>query len=143
MSHSLWPHGLSSPCNSSGQNTGVGSLTLLQGIFPTQGLNPGLLQCRQILYQLRQKLSPNFAYKPSLIHIGTQILEAQTKVLPVLSLEVAWSWLVLFSHISFFVFSKSLNKFKKSFIVRKTLHHFLNNRKEKRCLLFFLICKRN
>ena len=30
----------------------VGSLSLLQGIFPTQGLNPGLLHCRQILYQL-------------------------------------------------------------------------------------------
>ena len=34
------------------QNTGVGSLSLLQGIFPTQGLNPGLPYCRQILYQL-------------------------------------------------------------------------------------------
>ena len=37
---------------------GVGSLSLLQGIFPTQGLNPGLLHCRQILYQLRHKGSP-------------------------------------------------------------------------------------
>ena len=34
------------------KNTGVGSLSLLQEIFPTQGLNPGLLHCRQILYQL-------------------------------------------------------------------------------------------
>ena len=33
-----------SPWNSLGQNTGVGSLSLLQGIFPTQGSNPGLLQ---------------------------------------------------------------------------------------------------
>ena len=33
-------------------DTAVGSLSLLQGIFPTQGLNPGLLHCRQILYQL-------------------------------------------------------------------------------------------
>ena len=40
-----------SPWNSPGQNTGVGSLSLLQGIFPTQGLNRGLLHCRQILYQ--------------------------------------------------------------------------------------------
>ena len=40
------------PWNSPGQNTGVGSLSLLQGIFPTQGLNPDLPQCRQILYQL-------------------------------------------------------------------------------------------
>ena len=52
MSSSLRPHGLYSPWNSSGQNTGVGSLSLLQGIFPTQGSNPGLLHCRWILYQL-------------------------------------------------------------------------------------------
>ena len=49
-SDSLWPHGLYSPWNSPGQNTGVGSLSLLQGIFPTQGSNPGLPHCRQILY---------------------------------------------------------------------------------------------
>ena len=58
MSDSLWPHGLYSPWNSSGQNTGVGSLSLLQGIFPTQGLNPSLLHCRWILYQLSHKGSP-------------------------------------------------------------------------------------
>ena len=39
---SLRPHGLYSPRDSPGQNTGVGSLSLLQGIFPTQGSNPGL-----------------------------------------------------------------------------------------------------
>ena len=42
VSDSLWPHGLQSPWNSPGQNTGVGSLPLLQGIFPTQGSNPDL-----------------------------------------------------------------------------------------------------
>ena len=42
MSDSLWPHGLYSSWNSPGQNTGVGSCSLLQGIFPTQGSNPGL-----------------------------------------------------------------------------------------------------
>ena len=52
VSNSLQPHGLYSPWNSPGQNTGVVSLSLLQGIFPTQGSNPGLLHCRQILYQL-------------------------------------------------------------------------------------------
>ena len=51
MSNSLQPHGLSSPWNSPGQNTVVGSLSLLQGIFTTQKLNPGLPHCRQILYQ--------------------------------------------------------------------------------------------
>jgi len=40
-----------SPWNSPGQNTGVGSLSLLQRIFLTQGSNSGLLHCRQILYQ--------------------------------------------------------------------------------------------
>ena len=44
--------------NSPGQNPGVGSLSLLQGIFPTQGSNPGLLHWRQILYQLSHKGSP-------------------------------------------------------------------------------------
>ena len=58
VSDSLWPHGLYSPCNSPSQNTGVGSLSLLQGIFPTQGSNPGLPHCSQILYQLTHKGSP-------------------------------------------------------------------------------------
>ena len=58
VSDCLWPYGLYSPWNSPGQHTGVGSLSLLQGIFPTQGLNPGLPHCRQILYQLRHQGSP-------------------------------------------------------------------------------------
>ena len=58
MSDSLQPHELFSPWNSPGQNTGVGSLSLLQGIFPTQGSNPGLLYYRQIFYQLSHKGSP-------------------------------------------------------------------------------------
>ena len=43
---------------SPGQNTGVGGLSFLQGIFPTQGSNPGLPHCRWILYQLSHKGSP-------------------------------------------------------------------------------------
>ena len=58
MSNCLQSHGPYSPWNSPGQNTGVGSLSLLQGIFPTQGSNPGLLHCMQILYQLRHYGSP-------------------------------------------------------------------------------------
>ena len=50
--------GLYSSWNSPGQNTGVGSLSLLQQIFPTQGSNPGLPHCKQILYQLSHKGSP-------------------------------------------------------------------------------------
>ena len=45
VSDSLQPHGLYSPWNPAGQNTGVGSLSFLQGILLTQGLNPGLLHC--------------------------------------------------------------------------------------------------
>ena len=47
-----------SPWNSPGQNTGKGSCSLLQGIFPTQGSNPGLPHCRQMLYQLSHHGSP-------------------------------------------------------------------------------------
>ena len=52
------PHELYSTWTSPGQNIGMGSLSLLQGIFPTQGSNPDLLHCRQILYQLSHKGSP-------------------------------------------------------------------------------------
>ena len=95
MSDSLQPHGLYSPWNSPGQNTGVGtfsrdlpkpgiepqsptlqadslptepqgkpkntrvgSLSLLQGIFPTQGSNPGFPHCRQTLYHLSHQGKP-------------------------------------------------------------------------------------
>ena len=104
LSNSLQPHGLYSPWNSPGQNTGVGtfpspgdlpnqgielwspalqadslpaepqgkpkntgvhSLSLLQGIFLTQELNQGLLHCRQILYQLSSEGSPKVKFAQS------------------------------------------------------------------------------
>ena len=52
VSDSLQPHRLYSPWNSPGKNTGVGTHSLLWGIFPTQGSNPGLPHCTQTLYQL-------------------------------------------------------------------------------------------
>ena len=58
MSHSLQPRGLCGPWNSPDQNSGVGSCSLLQGIFPTQRLNTGLPHCRWILYQLSHQGSP-------------------------------------------------------------------------------------
>ena len=58
VSDSLQPQGLYSSWNSPDQNTGVGSLSLLQRIFPTQGLNPSLSHCRQILYQMSHKGNP-------------------------------------------------------------------------------------
>ena len=55
VSDSLPPHGPYSPWNSPGQNIRVGSLSIPQGIFPTQGLNPGLPPYKQILFQLSHK----------------------------------------------------------------------------------------
>ena len=51
-------HSMDCPWNSLGQNTGVGSLSLLQGIFLTQGSNPGFPHHKQILYQLSHQGSP-------------------------------------------------------------------------------------
>ena len=90
MSDSLRPRGLYSPWNSPGQNTGVGSISLLQGIFPTQESNQGLLRCRWILYQLNYKeahhsidpliirwdlQSSNLLYLWFLLHLLAEILE--------------------------------------------------------------------
>ena len=52
VSDTLRPHGLYGPWNSPGQNIGMGTLSLFQGIFPSQESNWGLLHCRWILYQL-------------------------------------------------------------------------------------------
>ena len=59
MSDFLQLHGQYSSWNSLGQNTGMDTLSLLQGIFPTQELNPGLPHCRWILYQLSRQGSPH------------------------------------------------------------------------------------
>ena len=52
VSSSLWPHTVH---GIPGQNTGVGNHSLLQGIFPTQSLNPGLPHCGQIFYHLKHQ----------------------------------------------------------------------------------------
>ena len=70
MSNYLGPHGLIDcsltrllcPWNSLGKNTGVGSHSLLQRIFLTQGLNSGLTHCRQILYHLSHQGSSTMIY---------------------------------------------------------------------------------
>ena len=90
VSHSLPPHGgkLYSPWKSPGQNTRVGSLSLLQGIFPTQGSNPGLLHCRQILYQL--------SYEGSLIPLEVRaLLICPQRVLGFISLKASNSFNVV------------------------------------------------
>ena len=63
--HGLWPARFLCPWNSLGQNTGVGCHSLFQGIFLTQGLNPGLPHCRQILYLLSHHGNPEMLLSPS------------------------------------------------------------------------------
>ena len=58
MSDSLQSRELYSPWNSPGQHTGVGSLSLLEGVFPTQVSNPGLPHCGWILYLLSHQGRP-------------------------------------------------------------------------------------
>ena len=90
LSDSLWPHGLKSPWNSPDQSTGVGSLSLLQGIFPTLGSNPGLPHCRQIFtsWATREAIS-NFFY--FLVQPQPQVLHK----MPALESNMGWgkvSW---------------------------------------------------
>ena len=54
--HGLWPARLLCPWDSPGKNTGVDCHSMLQRIFPTQGSNPGLLHCWQILYRLSYRI---------------------------------------------------------------------------------------
>ena len=59
------PPGTSVCGDSAGKNTGVGCHALLQGIYPIQGLNPGLPHCRWILYYLSHQGSPICTYMSS------------------------------------------------------------------------------
>ena len=82
----LRPHGLYSPWNSPAQNTGVGSCSLLRGIFPTQGLNPGLPYFRWILYQMNHQGSPfNMGFEDLVLGMKIDIVLLSTK-----ASQVAW-----------------------------------------------------
>ena len=80
MSDSLRPHGLQPasflcPWNSPGKNIGVDSHSLLQGIFPTQGLRPGLPHCRQILHCLSHHSHiPGIRTWTSLVRLGEDVI---------------------------------------------------------------------
>ena len=70
--HGLQPARLLCPWDSPGTNARVGCHALLQGIFPTQELNPGLPHCRQIFYCLSHQRSPPFLlslYKKAFAYI--------------------------------------------------------------------------
>ena len=101
VSDSLWPHGLYSPWNSPGQNTGVGSLYLFQGIFPTQGSNPGLPHCRQKSLIFRPASSMPLGtvntfgewMRHSLLSPSENPLELEDRCEPQLFLSfTVWSW---------------------------------------------------
>ena len=78
VSDSLQPYGLYSPWNSPGQNTRVDSHSLLQGIFPAQGSNPGLPHCRRILYCLNHQGSPHWYYVVFIIFdLCTEIIDGK------------------------------------------------------------------
>ena len=71
VTDSLLPHGLYRPRNSPGQNTGVGCHSLLQGIFPIQGLNTGLSHCRHSLAAEPQGKPKNTGMGSLSSHIGS------------------------------------------------------------------------
>ena len=88
---SLWSHGLYSLWNSPGQNTTVGSHSLLQGIFPIQEVNLGLPHCRQILYHLSHQ------GKVSLLEKSIYILLTLIYNLNTSSFHVSmWPFLLIF-----------------------------------------------
>ena len=95
----LWPYGLYSPWNSLGQNTGVGSLSLLQGIFPTQGSNPSLPHCRWILYQLSHKcllhkgsLNHHISWMQNIFKLFYLPLNGVTNIIYYLWSIISFSW---------------------------------------------------
>ena len=118
MSNSLRPHGLYSPWNSPGRYTGVSSLSLLQGIFPTQALNPGLPHCRRILYQLSYQGSamclrsphsdppylPNCIEQPQLVLLKYQSKKPHTPPLSCLC-SLLRSQVSVLTHPLFHIFS--------------------------------------
>ena len=121
--------------NSPGQNIGVGSLSLLQGIFPIQGLNPGLPHCRQILYQLNHMGSPR---------ILEWVLFSSASSQPRNQTGVSWvagrfftNWAMKEAHASGIEAFYNLRKY--------TLFHIYcilrpPRTKWKACLLFYVIC---
>ena len=88
------PPGSSVHENSPDKNTRMGCQALLQGIFPTQGLNPGLLHCRQFLYYLSYEESPTILeWVAFFFSRGSSYLKNQTEISFIAS-EFLTSWLV-------------------------------------------------
>ena len=81
------PSGFSVHGDSSGKNTGVGCHAFLQGIFPTQELNPDLLHCRWILYHLSHQGSPEDVVY---IHIYSGIYYSAIEINEIMPFAATW-----------------------------------------------------
>ena len=77
-SPALWADSLTAEPERKPKNTGVGKLSLLQKIFPTQELNQGLLHCRKILYQLSYWGSPMLPMKSDRYIFCFSLLSAES-----------------------------------------------------------------
>ena len=73
--HGLWPTRLLRPWDFPGKSTGVGCHFLLQGIFPTQGSNPGLLNCRQMLLPSEPPGNPNETIRAAFFSEGNETVQ--------------------------------------------------------------------
>ena len=111
VSDSLQPHGLYNLWNSPDQNTGVGSLSLLQGIFPTQGWNPGLPHCRRILYQLSHKGSPKaWIFLPG-VPICDSCLTGMSLPCKNACTAFSFDWISFFPSLLLFINPESVSKY--------------------------------
>ena len=115
-----------------GKNTGVGSLSFLQGIFPTQELNCGLLHCRQIPYQLGYQESPQNEIKNTLMvrHVRNNLWVAKKDHRSDLVMEVfcflTESVLIYFLWYCTIIWKKYITiKGNSVDLLRISLHYFL------------------
>ena len=113
------PMDYSPPCSSvhgdsPGKSIGVGWNALLQGVFPTQGLNPGLPHCRRILYHLRHQGNSNgIQLEPTFCFIDSCFFQL------IFSWWKGWHGSSLKSHLSFIII---FNKNRWSFTISDNMH---------------------
>ena len=130
MSDSLQPHGLQParllcPLGFSGKITGMGCHALLQGIFPTQGLNPGILHCRWVLYCLSHQGSPNQSQRLDLWPCSSlppanaeDLCKAKTGIF-VQSESSSWSFQTAWAHYQDQCARGKLNDGDKLYVLKK------------------------
>ena len=97
--HGLQPIRLLCSWNFPGKNTGVGSHSLLQGIFPTQGSNLGLQHCREIHYCLSYQRSPRSCLleSKSVVCIDKEFRRSLWRKRGWISCQSSFSWICAFT----------------------------------------------